>query len=498
MSTTTPIRDIEEWSSPERRIGDQELLPIPNEIYLEIISNIHDRKCLGHLALTCRFFAVVAIPKMFRSISIYTRLGSSLTAAWMPAKLLSVIQANSDARAVSVLEYVQQCSVVLNKLPSTSASALRFCEDILLKCPNTRELTVSNRISPNLFQNISQLSKLSSLKLHIGGTPHCVQAADIASCASSLRLESLELHLPFSGCEKAERRIRIEDFVSLAGTPHLRKLVTNSWQLISGLASQESLPPLEVLTIQKVEDLSVAYNLISRIPTLVDLELTRVRWPGGVKRTPSLSSLEEEEAMAQESSSSSSELVFSLSPLPNLRHIVLPHHIASLFSGPHSLHCIELRRDLNDGDDSDEMHQTNNHPVQLSSSDRLLFDIPCADTVSLELTSPSVKPEESFHGKMKLWYPKLQNLNFQLMFSTDNEEEYREKMEDTFKTFLDSWGPLETLRNLRFDFVPDYNSPYKGVSDVQDDWFRNLAHKLGLESYFSNLASVEFAGVKFV
>ncbi|KIK92894.1 hypothetical protein PAXRUDRAFT_829551 [Paxillus rubicundulus Ve08.2h10] len=63
-----------EWSTPERRAGDRDLLAIPNEIYLIILEHIAPTSTklspeqvltLSNLALTCKCFANLCLPRIF-------------------------------------------------------------------------------------------------------------------------------------------------------------------------------------------------------------------------------------------------------------------------------------------------------------------------------------------------------------------------------------------------------------------------------------------------
>ncbi|KAH7928783.1 hypothetical protein BV22DRAFT_1030352 [Leucogyrophana mollusca] len=77
------------WTTPERRLGHRALPIVPNEIYLEIIDTVEasgspgprlTRACirtLSNLALVCRFFCAMVLPRIFKSVTFYGDAGPS-------------------------------------------------------------------------------------------------------------------------------------------------------------------------------------------------------------------------------------------------------------------------------------------------------------------------------------------------------------------------------------------------------------------------------------
>ncbi|KIK54398.1 hypothetical protein GYMLUDRAFT_77111 [Collybiopsis luxurians FD-317 M1] len=398
VPNTNSIRDIEEWSSPERRRGNQQLDPIPNEIYLEIISGIHSRKDLDNLVLTCRFFASVIIPNRFSAIYFADFDHPETAQIASHLKLLKAIRETSDRRAVSLLKYTRYLEIEF--AGSASTSFQRFCEDILLKSPNIKDLNVYDLHSPSLFKNISELSNLSSLGLYSlsPSVIYDVTDADIISCASALRLESLSLYIRNDGSSTERHQHMEAKFVPLTTIPHLKTLKTYSWPVICGLASQGTLPPYQKLEVGEVEDLLLLYNLVCRIPTLTTLDLNGVRLPENAQiATPLLSA----------------SLSLSLSPLSNLRTLVMPPHLAYIFAGPHSLREIVLLGALKFDVQSRGLQFSYNH--QVSADIRLLFDHPCIDVERIDhLPCATVRPGGPGYKNMRRCLPKLKYLSLRV------------------------------------------------------------------------------------
>ncbi|KIK55366.1 hypothetical protein GYMLUDRAFT_248778 [Collybiopsis luxurians FD-317 M1] len=242
----------------------------------------------------------------------------------------------------------------------TPTSLLRFCEDILLKLPSM-EVFVYNVISPNLIQNISQLSYLSSLKLYFRIASRDITGVEILSCVSNLRLESFRLYFL---SEAAEDHSLATICLPLATISHLKNFVTNSWLVVCGLASQKIIPQLQPLSAQKVEDLLLLYKLLHRIPTLVDLELDHVRWPEDAEN-PAAVLLG---SPAQEAVKPS----LSLSLFPVLRRLSIPLPLVYVFTGPHSLRQIELEGNWGVSD-IEVADPRSLHSLQLSPDMKLFF-----------------------------------------------------------------------------------------------------------------------------
>ncbi|KIK61090.1 hypothetical protein GYMLUDRAFT_73506 [Collybiopsis luxurians FD-317 M1] len=171
--TRNSVRDLEEWSTPERRRGDQPLDPIPNEIYLKILSAIHHKEELRNLALVCRFFASIAVPKLFQTIFIRFRYRpSSKTWKESHTKLYHVLHEGSDHLAVSLRNYIRECRIAISSIgpePTNPPVFACYMKDLL----SMRNLSTPNLnfvdLSLDVLEYLPQLSSLTSLELNCCG-----------------------------------------------------------------------------------------------------------------------------------------------------------------------------------------------------------------------------------------------------------------------------------------------------------------------------------------
>ncbi|KIK61088.1 hypothetical protein GYMLUDRAFT_243768 [Collybiopsis luxurians FD-317 M1] len=152
--TPTTVRDLEEWSTPERRRGDQPLDPIPNEIYLKILSDMHHKEDLSKLALVCRFFASIAIPRLFKKIFIRFEC-DQLSKTWKEShtRFYNVLREGDDRFAVSLCRYIRECEIhSTGREPTTIVSLATGDMKNLLSMRNLTTLDLrSLDLSPALF-----------------------------------------------------------------------------------------------------------------------------------------------------------------------------------------------------------------------------------------------------------------------------------------------------------------------------------------------------------
>lgn len=106
------------WSTPLRRNGQTILPLIPNEIYLAIFERMaptdqplreQDVGSFSALALVCRFFCSVALPRVFERITFSGDTNGNRTQASRKTKWARQIVANTEP-AKSVALYVKECT----------------------------------------------------------------------------------------------------------------------------------------------------------------------------------------------------------------------------------------------------------------------------------------------------------------------------------------------------------------------------------------------------
>ncbi|KIK61087.1 hypothetical protein GYMLUDRAFT_43191 [Collybiopsis luxurians FD-317 M1] len=500
--TSKTVRDLEEWSTPERRRGDQLLDPIPIEIYLKILSEIYYRKDWNSLSLVCRFFASVTIPKILSQIAIRFKYEPS-SKTWIEShtEFCHVLREGNDQLAVSLCRYIREC-MIYSETPEHATISLfdSYMKDLLImRNLNTLDL-IHLDLSPAVLENISQLPALTSLKFARCKVGENLSNSDIMAAAACLHLQSftlIELWNPrLTGPE-------CEDFVPLAATSHLKWLRTDSLDFLECLASHHAVPPLYNLNLTQIDDFQHLFEHLSKFSTLVELDLEEVGWPWAPEAQGVIGLSTAEVPFRTEV-----DFAFPLSKLPCLKRLHCPPHFAYLFAGPHCLEEISLGNWLL-RDELYEQDLVNDDDMRLSAGMRLLFDSPNANLRRLiDLPSGLVEgqPGESWHGKMQHWFPQLECLElvFTVVTPKDdgdaNEEgrdpdfrDYQEQLEKSFTSFANTWGPLKTVKEMQIEI---FDERVNNVS-INEQWFKELASRLDLKNIFPNLSRLIFGDIEY-
>ncbi|KIK62894.1 hypothetical protein GYMLUDRAFT_242527 [Collybiopsis luxurians FD-317 M1] len=490
------VRSLDEWSTPERRLGERTLDPIPIEIYLKIMSEVDDKTDLSNLALVCRFFASVALPRLFERLiinPIYNRASRSWEARGNP-KLYRVLHEGLDPLAISACKYIRNCtidSVFIAKWPPPS-SVVSALQD-LLKMPNLTTLTLVQLELPKAaLSSISQLSSLASLTLRSCFIWRDVAYADMVALADNLDLHSLSL--------RSSSTWQLADFDPLVKKSQLTNLYTTSWVFVRCLAAPSVVPPLQILELNVVHDLRDVYELLRRIPTLVELKLDSVSWPQ--------SAMTETGGLPIYPPSVSIDFTFPLSTLFSLRRLSCPSYLAYLFTGPHVLEKISL------GPQMYPPHRDIWAMQRLSKDLRLFFNglnvnLRRLECVPDSLTREPMEPQ--FNGNMQHWFPKLESLDFAMNLQPEKNEDsddegedsdevldpadYEDYFEDLLRSFLDTWGPFHSLTELCFRAIDIRNDE---EITVRRDWLQDFAPGLNLRDHFPHLSYMSFGNVRYM
>ncbi|KAK0199640.1 hypothetical protein DFS33DRAFT_1387955 [Desarmillaria ectypa] len=167
-----------EWSTPERRSGNQELTLIPSEIYLEIFSyfepsdEITEAQCkviFSRLVFVCRFFCSVALPRLYRSVEFRGRKRQNSKEESVPFLnfCLGINKGSSWARDLAC--HVKDCTFEdwIPETPSQEplyAGFLRVYCKAMVKMEEIQSLTLDSVIiSHRLLKSIAKLNKLKRL-----------------------------------------------------------------------------------------------------------------------------------------------------------------------------------------------------------------------------------------------------------------------------------------------------------------------------------------------
>ncbi|KAF7760137.1 hypothetical protein Agabi119p4_10813 [Agaricus bisporus var. burnettii] len=102
-----------EWSTPTRRSSTGPLNPLPLEVYQEILSHFQEnddmtapevRRHLCNMALVCRYFSSIALPRIFAELNIPNGCGDTSINRFCRAL------ANNKEPAASLARYIKTCN----------------------------------------------------------------------------------------------------------------------------------------------------------------------------------------------------------------------------------------------------------------------------------------------------------------------------------------------------------------------------------------------------
>jgi hypothetical protein len=211
------------FKAPERRSLDNKPLSlIPNEVYLDIFDQLHSteelnaseyKNALSNLALVCKFFCAIALPRLFEKMTFCaTSLGQGTIAFCRQL-------VNNQSMAPSLALYVKSCVfsewLPQHALGSTwTRSFLQLCTHSLARLVNVEELTLSKiPVNRTFWDAICSLKNLRSLTVH-----GCdFEDETFTDSQATLNLTRIELH----GCRLP---LRITDFIN---SSQLRVLQTS-------------------------------------------------------------------------------------------------------------------------------------------------------------------------------------------------------------------------------------------------------------------------------
>ncbi|KAH9476142.1 hypothetical protein JR316_0011713 [Psilocybe cubensis] len=289
--------DTLHWSSPTRKNNNEILSPIPNEIYLEILSYVRDSsfasRTLLKLVRVCRFFGVIVIPWLFERVVVKP---SGENDAYSPQNCAEFCRSihNGDEHAKTLAQYVKTCVMVNwdTRKEDTGrwiAPLFALYTKSIQTMTNIQELDIClTHITKHVLKAMSCLPRLESLKLtECSLDPH----VDIKHLAklSSLKLKKIS----FIGIPPMAQEL-LDDFASigiLGSNPesvhplldhlnweYITDLNTTNWYLVDLLSAVKGDLRLESMSLypyfmEDNLDLGALVSILVRAPALRDLRI---------------------------------------------------------------------------------------------------------------------------------------------------------------------------------------------------------------------------------
>lgn len=247
------------------------LQPVPNEIYLEIFDYFETsdtmfppecRRILARLALVCRLFCSIALPRIFASLDIFGAPAKE-TEDLPPnnAKFCSAIVRKQEP-AATLAGYVKECNFMdwSNKEDWANAGFLKMYGQAMTRMSNLEKLSfMVVDIDRHLLKTICGLKRLTSLSFFL-----CTFSKDIDD-ASINKLPPLKLKVfSFTGSNGNPKL-----FQRIIDTTDLVEFRSTQWDITEKiLVKFEEDSPLESLDLFQAIDEPVLWRAIERTKKL--------------------------------------------------------------------------------------------------------------------------------------------------------------------------------------------------------------------------------------
>ncbi|KAI0792061.1 hypothetical protein C8Q75DRAFT_754322 [Abortiporus biennis] len=272
------------WSAPERRLGDRLFSPLPFEIYLMILDEIYYeptqhsfqayKAILCNIALVCRFFATIASQKLYKR---FVFDGGAVDDDYdndIPqGRWLNELQ-REDEDACALAKYVREMSLQNWRDQHNKANwRSDFAHDRFLKViPSFTGLnTFSVSRTPLAFELLDAIFNIPALKVF--RIKDCImEILDNLVEFSNISPPSL-VEVEVWSAENFQYYRRA--FAKLAATPCLRQLKTTHWKFAGAVIKTGIHIPLTTLDVPVVaKDATLLSEFLNRTPTITDLLLS--------------------------------------------------------------------------------------------------------------------------------------------------------------------------------------------------------------------------------
>lgn len=226
------------------------------------------RRHLCNMALVCRYFSSIALPRIFAELNIPNGCGDTSINRFCRAL------ANNKEPAASLARYIKTCNFAASmpcegSLRTQEAFFFMYCVALSkmtsVEAINLDRVTVDDRI----IKAVKKLPLLRSLRFS-----RCIMpdsGVDIFEpFIHSLRLEALVLFRNIGEPFRSAFTPHIFNF------RHLKSLEVDDWSIIQHLAKHEDVLAIQSLTIHFLSDSRILPDLFSRTPELSQLHIYRM------------------------------------------------------------------------------------------------------------------------------------------------------------------------------------------------------------------------------
>lgn len=241
------------------------------------MTNTQVRRTLSNLALVCRFFSSVALPRIFATMEFSGGVGVSGDQTPNTSRFCRALIKDQEP-AKTLAQYVKTCRF-------TSWNGLDMSDTVIhsrdaffsMYCNALRKMVSVDSVDLHLvlvdkriLRAIKKLQHLRSLRFSQCRFSKSLDLNELQAVARSLDLESFVIF----DCRKGH--IFHSAFTSALKFDYLRSLEVDEWTIIQRLADYEGHLPIQSLTIHHTRDALLLPDLFLRTPELSQLHIYRM------------------------------------------------------------------------------------------------------------------------------------------------------------------------------------------------------------------------------
>jgi len=300
VSTTFHLHNY--VAAPVRLAGSTPLTPIPNEIYLEIfdyftpsddeVTKAECKRVLSNLALVCRFFCAMALPRIFKSLEFSGSMCNESTKPGYASFCRAVIKGLEPAASLS--RHVEKCTfekwrVDTERLRWVYNGFLGMYGQALGRMPNLQSVVLTMvDVDKRLLKTISGLTNLQSLSVNL-----CTFMEDITDTVIR-KLTPLKLR-SFSCTDLQNKALLAKTLARIVSTSNLKDLRVSGWTVARDILAQfDKESSLVELEVYGARDDPILWKVLELSKAMKNIRIDRLPgapWPSNILSSSSMPQL---------------------------------------------------------------------------------------------------------------------------------------------------------------------------------------------------------------
>ena len=281
------------FPAPKRLAGSTQLSPIPNEIYLEIFDHLSpsyangftESECkhaLTNLALVCRFFCAMALPRIFKSLEFSGSLSNEPSAKPSYASFCrAVIKGQEPAASLSL--YVKECTFTSWRREDTisdwvSHGFLGMYGQALGRMSNLQSVSLHMvDVDKRFLKAICGLKSLQSLSIQFCSLDRTGNITDrVIQKLTPLKLKS------FSYRAFVDDPLQAKVFARIVNTSSLESLQVNSWIVARNIFMEFGMESSLIdLDLSEARDDPIWWKVLDLSKAMKSMRIGRLTRPAG-------------------------------------------------------------------------------------------------------------------------------------------------------------------------------------------------------------------------